>query len=192
MIHFDRTHYLRAAQTPGQFPDDTGGEVAFAGRSNAGKSSLINAVCRQRKLARTGKTPGATRLIHFFETQENLRLVDLPGYGFARVSKDERAQWRRMVSRYLENRGCLRGLVVAMDIRRPLTELDMNLLEWCDARVLIALTKSDKLSKSAAAATRKKVRAAVPEVDEVIAFSKNKTRDADAVRKVIASWWQGA
>ena len=188
MIRFDQTQYLFGAADIKQFPEDSGDEVAFAGRSNAGKSSVINAVCRRKNLARTSKTPGATRLIHFFETHENHRLVDLPGYGFARVSKSEQAQWRRLLIAYLEKRRCLRGLIIAMDIRHPLSELDRNLLEWCDTNVLLLLTKRDKLNKSAVAATCDKVRAAVSNAHEVLPFSK--FDDADAVRKIIAQWWR--
>lgn len=187
MIQFNKTQYLFGAADPGQFPKDTGAEIAFAGRSNAGKSSVINAICRHKNLARSSKTPGATRLIHFFETQENLRLVDLPGYGFARVSKKEQEHWRQLLSHYLEHRRCLRGLVIAMDIRHPLNELDETLIEWCDVRVLLLLTKRDKVSKNVAAATQKKVREAAPGVDEVLTFSKYDS--AEPVRKIMAQWW---
>lgn len=187
MIRFDKTQYLLGAAAPAQFPEDVGGEVAFAGRSNAGKSTVINAVCQRKNLARTSKTPGATRLIHFFETQENRRLVDMPGYGFARVSKSEQQHWRHLLNHYLEKRRCLRGLIIAMDIRHPLTELDQCLLEWCDVPVLLLLTKRDKLSKGAAATTSRKVCAATGDACEVLTFSKYD--GADAVRKVIAQWW---
>lgn len=192
MIQFSRTKYLLGAADARQFPDDAGGEVAFAGRSNAGKSSVINAVCQRKNLARTGKTPGTTRLFHFFETLEDRRLTDLPGYGFARVSRAEQQRWERMLADYLGRRRSLRGLIIAMDIRRPLTELDRRLIEWCDARILLLLTKRDKLSRGATAAARKKTLDAAPRAEAVLAFSKYEAADADAVRRIIAQWWAEA
>lgn len=137
-------------------PPDQGVEVAFAGRSNVGKSSLINALCERRSLARTSAAPGRTRLLHFFAVDEVRRLVDLPGYGFARAPKAERAGWQRMVEGYLRNRSSLVRLMLLMDVRHPLRDSDGQLLEWCsavDLPIHILLNKADKLSRSKAQRT---------------------------------------
>ena len=156
--------FLRAAARLDQAPADEGREVAFAGRSNAGKSSAINAICDQRQLARTSKTPGRTQQIVFFATGESRRLVDLPGYGFARVSAAIKNQWQDLMADYLLHRQSLVGLVVVMDIRHPLTDYDIHMLDWSrEARLplLLLLTKSDKLKRGAALAQIQQVRRAV-------------------------------
>ncbi len=137
-------------------PPDIGVEVAFAGRSNAGKSSAINALTGTRALARTSKAPGRTREINFFRIDDERRLVDLPGYGFARVSEATKAAWARLVSGYLAERHCLRGVVQLMDVRHPFTPLDRQLIEWCRGAGLpihVVLTKSDKLGRGKASST---------------------------------------
>ena len=136
-----------------EWPEDVGAEVAFAGRSNVGKSSALNAITGQSRLARTSKTPGRTQQIVFFNIDPNRRLVDLPGYGYAKVPHQLQKHWGKMVRHYLENRTVLRGLILPIDIRRGLNRLDKQLLDWCGNRELpvhILLTKSDKLSKAAA------------------------------------------
>ncbi|KAF0808600.1 GTP-binding protein [Alcanivorax xiamenensis] len=145
--------FLKSAQIVDQCPPDEGLEVAFAGRSNAGKSSAINRLTGQRSLARTSKTPGRTQLLNFFTLDEQRRLVDLPGYGYAKVDKAVRMQWQEHLDDYLARRECLAGLVLLMDIRHPLREFDQLMLEW-SARsgmpLLILLTKADKLKFGAA------------------------------------------
>ncbi len=136
-------------------PPDTGREVAFAGRSNAGKSSCINTLARQKQLARASKTPGRTQLINFFTLEEGnqRRLVDLPGYGYARVSHDMKDEWQRHLGHYLQGRQSLAGLVLLMDIRHPLTDFDRHMLEWAAERSLsvhCVLTKADKLNRGPA------------------------------------------
>lgn len=147
---------------PSQLPPDTGREVAFAGRSNAGKSSALNVLCEQRQLARISKTPGRTQLINYFQIDAERHLVDLPGYGYARVPETVRRQWRYNVEHYLNSRRALVGLILLMDIRHPLTELDRQLLDWSAHRNLAVhalLTKADKLRRGPARAVLDRVRA---------------------------------
>ena len=149
--YYRQARFLVSAGKAGQFPDD-GLEVAFAGRSNAGKSSAINTLCDNKSLARTSKTPGRTQLVNFFELDENRRLVDLPGYGFAKVPVAIKNAWQKLMSQYISNQQPLKGLVVIMDIRHPLNEYDWQMLEWCDHYQLpahILLTKADKLKRGA-------------------------------------------
>jgi GTP-binding protein len=144
---------MKSAAKPDQAPDDTGAEVAFAGRSNAGKSSAINVLTDNSKLARTSKTPGRTQLLNFFALTEHQRLVDLPGYGFANVSKSTKEAWQRELEKYLESRLSLRALILIMDIRHPLQEFDQVMLNWAirsDMPVHVVLTKADKLSRGPA------------------------------------------
>ena len=148
-----RAQYLCSAHVAHQWPQDMGHEVAFAGRSNVGKSSAINAIAGQARLARTSKTPGRTQQIVFFEIDSRQRLVDLPGYGYAKVPPGLQRHWEKTVRYYLEDRNSLRGLILLGDIRRGLTDLDRQLLNWCahmNLFVHLLLTKSDKLSRSAA------------------------------------------
>jgi GTP-binding protein len=152
-IDFTKASYSLAAHYPKQWPEDIGAEVAFAGRSNVGKSSAINAITNQNRLARTSKTPGRTQQIVFFDLTEELRLVDLPGYGYAKAPEHLRNHWKEFVTEYLVKRKCLQALVIPMDIRRPLTDLDYTMLELCwdtqlSAHVL--LTKSDKFKRGKA------------------------------------------
>src|SRR5688572_24675194 len=152
--------FIKSAANPHDFPADTGCEVAFVGRSNSGKSTAVNLVTGARKLARVSKTPGRTQLLNFFAFGEGRRLVDLPGYGFARVAPDVQARWRRSLETYLRERESLAGLVVTMDIRRGVTLLDDTLLRWLEPRelpVAILLTKADKLSRGAAMAQERKL-----------------------------------
>jgi GTP-binding protein len=145
--------YLASAYDPSELPPDTGAEAAFAGRSNAGKSSAINALTHHKRLAFVSKTPGRTQTINFFGCAPNRRLVDLPGYGYAAVSKRERADWGKLISAYLQARGSLQGLVLIADSRRTLTSLDEQLIGWyrrSGRPLLVLLTKADKLGHAAA------------------------------------------
>jgi len=150
-----------SAPEPEQLPPDTGAEVAFAGRSNAGKSSALNALTNQRQLARISKTPGRTQQINVFPVTEDQRLIDLPGYGYARAPATLRAHWRSALPRYLETRRSLRGLMLIMDLRHPLTEQDRQMLAWCAAASLpvhALLSKADKLRRGPAGNALQKVR----------------------------------
>jgi len=157
---YQKATFLLGAHKLAQCPDDTGFEVAFAGRSNSGKSSAINVITNQKKLARTSKTPGCTQLINFFKLDDTRRLVDLPGYGFAKVPLSVKQHWQKTLEYYLRNRKSLCGLILMMDIRHPFTEFDQQMLYWCQMSnmpVHILLTKSDKLSKNKALTTLKQV-----------------------------------
>ena len=155
-IHYRQAQFLISAATLAQCPADVGAEVAFAGRSNAGKSSAINTLTDNKRLARTSKTPGRTQLLNFFHLDGEMgscRLVDLPGYGYAKVPEATKLKWQQHLNHYLQERQCLRGLVLLMDIRHPLQNFDTLLIEWCKTSQLplhILLTKADKLSSSAA------------------------------------------
>jgi len=148
---YRQARFLISAGKVKQFPHD-GSEVAFAGRSNAGKSSAINTLCDNKGLARTSKTPGRTRLVNFFELDEQRRLVDLPGYGFAKVPLAIKNEWQKLMTQYLSEQRALNGLVVIMDIRHPLNDYDWQMLEWCDHFQLpahILLAKADKIKRGA-------------------------------------------
>lgn len=147
---YQQAVYTLSAHKLNQAPLDEGLEVAFAGRSNAGKSSAINALCQQKNLARTSKTPGRTQQIIFFDLDEERRLVDLPGYGYAKVPKKIQIHWQNTLERYLQTRQSLEGLMLMVDIRRPLTPHDLQMLEWCvqaDMPAHVLLTKADKVSR---------------------------------------------
>ena len=151
-ISFKQARFVTSAFELSQLLADDGAEVAFAGRSNAGKSSAINCLTRQKGLCKTSKTPGRTQLINFFELDQDRRLVDLPGYGFAKVPKKMRAHWNQVLTAFLLERQALCGLVIVVDIRRGITDLDQGLIDMLgDSLPLhILLTKADKLSRSAA------------------------------------------
>lgn len=143
--------FVCSAVTPGQYPPDDLPEVAFAGRSNVGKSSLINKILSRKKLVRTSKTPGRTQLLNFFEINELWRFVDFPGYGYAKVPVEVKKRWRPMVESYLTSRVNLRGMVWLLDIRREVSKEDLHLWDWLQAKqvpVIIVVTKADKLSKN--------------------------------------------
>lgn len=156
--------FLTAAPSLEACPPDVGIEVAFAGRSNSGKSSAINALANQKKLARTSKTPGRTQMINFFSVDSERKLVDLPGYGYAQVPEKLKKDWQANMGQYLEERNALRGLILVMDARHPLKEFDVMMLEWADHYQLpthILLSKADKLKKNAANNTRFQVEKAI-------------------------------
>lgn len=159
-----KAKFLLGAPSLKSCPPDEGIEVAFAGRSNSGKSSAINTLTNQRKLARTSKTPGRTQMINFFELDEERKLVDLPGYGFAKVPEKLKKDWQAHMGQYLEDRQALRGLVLVMDARHPLKEFDEMMLDWADhyqVPIHILLSKADKLKKNPANNAKFKVQKAI-------------------------------
>jgi GTP-binding protein len=194
MTSYPLVKFVTSADKLGQFPPDTGVEVSVAGRSNAGKSSAINAITRRKGLARTSKTPGATRLINFFELQAGRRLVDLPGYGFAAVPGEMRRHWGQLVSGYFQRRTSLRGSIVVMDVRRPLTQNDCDMLELALSRRVpahILLTKADKLGRGAARQALSGVRREVGEGVGVQLFSSLTGDGVDEARRAIERMLDG-
>lgn len=162
---YRQARYVISAYMLKQLPDDSGMEVAFAGRSNAGKSSAINRLTDQKSLARTSKTPGRTQQIVIFDIDQHRRIADLPGYGYAKVPAKLRAHWRHVLQQYFIRRSCLRGVVLVMDIRHPLRPFDVDMLHWCESSGVpchVLLTKADKLKRGPAQATLLKVRKSLP------------------------------
>jgi GTP-binding protein len=183
--------FLKSAANPADFPDDTGREVAFVGRSNSGKSTAVNLLAGARKLARVSKTPGRTQLINFFTMGEARRLVDLPGYGFARVSPEVQARWRRLLEAYLGERQSLAGLMLTVDIRRGLTPLDEALLRWLEPRelpVVVLLTKADKLSRGAGLVRQQQVAGAVGPDVRLTRFSAISRDGVEDARAWLGAW----
>lgn len=177
--------FLKSAANPKDFPSDTGREVAFVGRSNSGKSTAINLIAGVRKLARVSKTPGRTQLVNFFEVGPDRRLVDLPGYGFARVTPQTKDRWRVLLETYLRSRRSLAGLMLTVDIRRGLSPLDVQLLSWLEPLELpvgLLLTKADKLSRGAGLARQHEVaaRAGNAEITRFSALGRDGVADARA------------
>jgi GTP-binding protein len=179
---FTQAQFLAAAGRPAELPPPGPAEIVFAGRSNVGKSSAINALVGRKRLAFTSKTPGRTQTINFYSLADGARLVDLPGYGYARVPRAQRTQWRELVGDYLRSRPDLAGTVVIMDARHPLTPLDAQLLEWLgERRRLVLLTKADKLTRAEQAALRRRF------VDALL-FSSVTKQGVEECRSLLESW----
>jgi GTP-binding protein len=193
-VNFRAACFLTSASRLNQCPPDEGWEVAFAGRSNAGKSSAINCLTGNSKLARTSKTPGRTQLINFFSLSSRQRLVDLPGYGYAKVPEAVKRAWGRQIEQYLQNRQSLRGLILLMDVRHPLTEFDQRIIQWgmaADMPVHILLTKADKLKKGPAKSTLLKVRGALAGHADLVSiqlFSALKKTGLEELQRVLHAW----
>jgi len=196
IVNFHVAEFTRSAPTLAECPADEGAEVAFAGRSNAGKSSAINTLTQNKKLARTSKTPGRTQLINFFDLGGDRRLVDLPGYGYAKVPLHTKHHWQEHLSNYLQQRECLQGLVLLMDIRHPLQEYDTTLLNWAvDAEmpVHILLTKADKLKPGNAKSTLLQLQQHLreSEVDDLVSaqlFSALKKQGLVQLQEQLSHW----
>ncbi len=188
--------FLKSAALVKQLPPDEGYEIAFAGRSNAGKSSALNCLTCSKRLARTSKTPGRTQLINLFSLDSERRLVDLPGYGYAKVALQVKHEWQKNLSHYLDARRCLRGLVLLMDCRHPLKELDQTMIGWCLDRQLpihILLTKVDKISRSAVKNTVQAVKKHYQNYEDLIsiqAFSSPKKEGLDLLIARLNSWYE--
>ncbi|MCG8672653.1 MAG: ribosome biogenesis GTP-binding protein YihA/YsxC [Pseudomonadales bacterium] len=190
-----RAHFLLGAPSVEACPPDQGIEIAFAGRSNSGKSSAINTLTGQKKLARTSKTPGRTQMINFFALDDERKLVDLPGYGFAQVPEKMKKDWQAHMSQYLEDRNALKGLVIVMDVRHPLKDFDKMMLDWASHYQVpthILLSKADKLKKNPANSTKFQVGKAVkdsPNVSVQLFSSQNRLGLEEAHRK-LAEWFE--
>ncbi|MGA9827856.1 MAG: ribosome biogenesis GTP-binding protein YihA/YsxC [Rhodanobacteraceae bacterium] len=188
---FRRAHYLISAHRLAQLPTDSGTEIAFAGRSNAGKSSALNTICDQHGLARTSKTPGRTQQLVVFALDESHRLIDLPGYGYAKVPGTLRDHWRGLIDSYLRTRVSLRGVVLIMDCRHPLKDFDRHMLAYAQAvqwPCHCLLTKADKLSRSAALRTLAAVRRELVEPASAQLFSSLNRNGVDEARKLLGGW----
>ena len=185
--------YVLNAHELKQLPRDQGIEVAIAGRSNAGKSSAINTLTDQKSLARTSKTPGRTQQIVIFELDENRRIADLPGYGYAKVPLKLKEHWRKVMARYFQTRKCLRGVVLVMDIRHPMREFDQQMLDWCESAGIpchILLTKADKLKRGPAQSTLLKVRRDLPDIASCQVFSSSKKTGLDELVNKLSDWYE--
>jgi len=190
---FRVARYVLSAHELKQLPKDGGIEVAIAGRSNAGKSSAINAFTDQKALARTSKTPGRTQQIVIFELDENRRIADLPGYGYAKVPLKLKAHWRRIMERYFQTRTCLQGVLLVMDIRHPMREFDQQMLTWCEAASIpchILLTKADKLKRGPAQSTLLKVRRDLPAIATIQVFSSSKKTGLEELVEKLSDWYE--
>lgn len=188
MSAYPDARFIASAHNPSQFVADVGREVAFAGRSNSGKSSALNAILGRRSLARTSKTPGRTQLVNFFAIGEELRVTDLPGYGYARVPEAVRQHWGRLMDAYFRQRRSLAGLFLVMDVRHPLSEFDRGMLDWAQAAgcpVHVLLTKADKLSRGAGTAALLAVAKTLGDTATVQLFSALKGTGVEAARETL-------
>ncbi|NVD08097.1 YihA family ribosome biogenesis GTP-binding protein [Vibrio sp. JPW-9-11-11] len=197
-IHYQNTHFITSAPDIRHMPEDEGIEVAFAGRSNAGKSSSLNRLTNQKSLAKTSKTPGRTQLINLFKVTDGCHIVDLPGYGFAQVPMEMKKKWQKSLGEYLQKRQCLKGLVVLMDIRHPMKDLDQQLIFWAvdsGIPVQVLLTKADKLKSGARKAQVLKIKKDAIGFGgdvSVAAFSSLKGIGVDVLRNKLDEWFAPA
>ena len=196
VLDFRKTKFVTSAPDISKLPEDLGAEIAIIGRSNSGKSSSINAICDQKNLAKTSRTPGRTRLINLFSVADKRYLVDLPGYGYAQVPENMKRQWQKSMTDYLKQRKCLCGLVVTMDIRTPLRDHDRMIIDWSIASnlpALILLTKADKFGVNKRKEMVGEVRTALSEFGgnfKIIAFSALKKIGIDETREVLRNWFE--
>ncbi|MDF2940116.1 MAG: engB [Gammaproteobacteria bacterium] len=196
MNEFQQATFLTSAAKVSQLPADQGVEVAIVGRSNAGKSSVLNVLTNQKHLARTSKTPGRTQLINLFQLDQTRRLVDLPGYGFAKVSESIKRQWQETLSQYLEERECLKGLILVMDCRHPFKDTDSAIIDWClesDLACHILLNKADKLSRSQQQTALLQAKKKLKEHSELVTmqlFSTLNRQGLDELKKQLQSWYK--
>ena len=187
-LNIKKSDFVKSATKPSQYPDDIYLEFCFAGKSNAGKSSMLNKICNRKKLAITSKTPGRTQLINFFIINENISFVDIPGYGFANAPKNIKMSWESMVLNYLENRKNIAAIFVAVDIRRGVGDLDKAMIELCqnyNIKIYIIMTKSDKVSKSEKFIMKKKAQKEIcnyNNIENVVTFS---AKDGEGVKDAL-------
>lgn len=195
-LNYAKTKFVTSAPDINHLPVDTGIEIAFAGRSNAGKSSALNTLTNQKNLARTSKTPGRTQLINLFEVAPNCRLVDLPGYGFAQVPEEVKRKWQKSLGEYLHKRESLKGLVILMDIRHPLKDLDQQMIDWAvqsELPVMLLLTKADKLASGAQKKQLNMIKEAILPFQgdiTVATFSSLKRTGLEQLRQKLDYWFE--
>jgi GTP-binding protein len=193
--NYQKAQFLLSVANLNQLPPDQGIEVAFVGRSNAGKSSVLNQLTQNKALARVSKTPGRTQHINLFTLDESRRLADLPGYGYAKVPPEMKLKWQALLDNYVRSRECLKGLILVSDIRHPLKEFDQHMIEWsteCGLPIHVLLNKADKLSQSAIMQTLRQVSEAVsdfPPTVTVQIFSAMKGLGAKELREVLDQWF---
>ena len=192
-MDYHKAHFLKSVADLRQLPDDNGIEIAFAGRSNAGKSSALNTLTH-RKIARTSRTPGRTQLINLFTLDEKRRLVDLPGYGYAEVPQSVKERWQATLEQYLQERRCLKGLILLMDCRHPLKELDTHMIAWAKSGHLpvhILLTKADKLSNNQKLNALRSVEKAIHHYEQasVQLFSAPSSEGLDDLKAKLDVWF---
>ncbi len=191
MSAFPHAHYLKGAHEPPQFVTDSGAEVCFGGRSNAGKSSAINAITQRAGLARTSKTPGHTQLVNFFELEPGRRLVDLPGYGFAKVPRPLQDHWKKLLEAYFRDRNSLKALFLIVDVRRGLGEQDLQMVGFargCGRAVHVLLTKADKLTRNQGASALAAVRRELGQAATAQLLSATAKTGVDEARKALRAF----
>jgi GTP-binding protein len=177
MLGFENIKFIKSANQVSQFPEDSGNEIAFVGRSNAGKSTVLNVIFNRKNIAKTSKTPGRTQLVNFFKLNDNSCIVDLPGYGFANVSRKRRNQWDRLISNYFKTRAALTGVFLVVDGRRGITDLDRVFIDFylpLKKSLHVLINKSDKLNKSAQALVLEQFESYLGEVATIQLFSGTK------------------
>jgi len=193
---YQNAHFLLSVAQLKQLPPDQGVEIAIVGRSNAGKSSVLNQLTQNKALARVSKTPGRTQHINLFGLDDSRRIADLPGYGYAKVPPEVKAKWQKTLDAYLRSRECLKGLILVMDIRHPLKEFDLQLLMWCNTcnlPVHILLNKSDKLATGAIKKTERLVKEKIELFENPISlqpFSAIKGTGLKELKEILNSWFQ--
>ncbi|HVY52901.1 MAG TPA: ribosome biogenesis GTP-binding protein YihA/YsxC [Gammaproteobacteria bacterium] len=196
MNHYQNAKFLLSVASLDQLPPDEGIEVAIIGRSNAGKSSILNKITQQKDLARVSKTPGRTQFINLFTIDKTRRLADLPGYGYARVTDEMKEQWMENIELYLNTRSCLKGLILVMDIRHPLQATDQDLLDASkhfDLPVHVVLNKADKLSNNQIHQTENQIKRALESYGEHVSFqtfSVLKNVGTEQLRKKLDNWYR--
>jgi len=177
MLGFENIKFIKSANQVSQFPEDSGNEIAFVGRSNAGKSTVLNVIFNRKNIAKTSKTPGRTQLVNFFRLDDDSCIVDLPGYGFANVSREKRKQWDQLISNYFKTRAALTGVFLVVDGRRGITDLDRVFIDFylpLKKSLHVLINKSDKLNKSAQALVLEQFESYLGEVATIQLFSGTK------------------
>ncbi len=197
-INYNKIEFIKSAAYYKSLPEDSGYEVAFAGRSNAGKSSALNRLTNRKKLAKTSSTPGKTQHINLFKLDKYRRIVDLPGYGFSRVNKKEKARWQEELSKYLSERQCLKGIILLMDIRHPLSELDKSMIDFAESmnrELHIVLSKSDKFKTGKTKATLLKVKKQLKDFSGNFSIQCFSSQNGDGLKELkqkLDSWYNPA